>query len=60
MADLGYPTDAGAVLLIELEGLKEEVEEVGAEVEAALWETGAIQVKIAEREDETDRIVGRA
>ena len=52
MADLGYPTDAGAVLLIELEGLKEEVEEVGAEVEAALWETGAIQVKIAETEEE--------
>ena len=52
VADLSYPTDAGAVLLIELEGLKEEVEEVGAEVEAALWETGAIQVKIAEKEEE--------
>ena len=52
VADLGYPEDAGAVLLIELEGLQEEVEEVGAEVEAALWETGAIQVKIAENEEE--------
>ena len=52
VADLGYPEDAGAVLLIELEGLKEEVEEVGAEVEAALWETGAIEVKIAEKEEE--------
>ena len=52
VADLGYPDDAGAVLLIELEGLKEEVEEIGAEVEAALWETEASQVKIAEEESE--------
>jgi len=52
MADLGYPEDAGAVLLIELEGLKEEVEDIGAEVEAALWETQASQVKVAEEEDE--------
>ena len=52
VADLGYPEDAGAVLLIELEGLKEEVEEVGAEVEPALWETGAIQVNIAEEDAE--------
>ena len=52
VADLGYPEDAGAVLLIELEGLKEEVEEVGAEVETALWETGAIQVNIAEEDAE--------
>ena len=50
--DLGYPEDAGAVLLIELEGLEEEVQEVGAEVESALWETGSIQVKVAEREEE--------
>ena len=56
VADLGYPEDAGAVLLIELEGLKEEVEEVGAEVEAALWETGAIQVKIAEKEEERNAL----
>jgi glycolate oxidase len=52
MTDLGYPEDAGAVLLIELEGLKEEVEEIGAEVEAALWETQATQVKVAEEESE--------
>ncbi|PKB68557.1 MAG: hypothetical protein BZY81_01545 [SAR202 cluster bacterium Io17-Chloro-G4] len=52
MADLGYPEDAGAVLLIELEGLKEEVEEIGAEVEAALWETQASQVRVAEEENE--------
>ncbi len=56
VADLGYPTDAGAVLLIELEGLKEEVEETGPGVEAALWETGAIQVKIAEKEEERNAL----
>ncbi len=50
VTDLGYPEDAGAVLLIELEGLKEEVEELSAEVEAALWETGANEVKVAEAE----------
>lgn len=47
VTNAGYPDDAGAVLLIELEGLQEEVEEVGAAVEAALWETGASQVKVA-------------
>ena len=57
VTDLGYPEDAGAVLLIELEGLREEVEEISAEVEAALWETGASQVKVAEAEEE--RTAGR-
>ena len=51
-ADLGYPDNAGAVLLVEVEGLKEEVEEIGAQVEAALWETGAFQVRAAESEEE--------
>ena len=45
--DAGYPEDAGAVLLVELEGLTEEVDEVGQEVEAALWDTGATGVKEA-------------
>ena len=51
--DAGYPEDAGAVLLVELEGLTEEVDEVGQEVEAALWDTGATGVK--EAEDAADR-----
>ena len=38
--------------MIELEGLNEEVDEVGSGVEAALWETGATEVKVAEREAE--------
>ena len=45
VSDAGYPDDAGAVLLIELEGLNEEVNEIGLEVEAALWDTGASQVR---------------
>lgn len=56
MTDLGYPEDAGAVLLIELEGLKEEVEEIGAEVEAALWETQASQVKVAQEENQREAL----
>ena len=39
VSDAGYPDDAGAVLLIELEGLYDEVDEIGKEVEAALWDT---------------------
>ncbi len=58
--DAGYPEDAGAVLLIELEGLKEEVGEIGVQVEAALWETGAAQVKVAETAEERENLwVGR-
>jgi glycolate oxidase len=58
--DAGYPEDAGAVLLIELEGLKEEVGEIGVQVEAALWETGAVQVKVAESAEERENLwVGR-
>ena len=50
--DAGYPNDAGAVLLVELEGLAEEVEEDGNRVEAALWDTGAVQVSVAHQEEE--------
>ena len=50
--DAGYPNDAGAVLLVELEGLDEEVEEDGNRVEAALWDTGAVQVSVAHQEEE--------
>ena len=58
--DAGYPEDAGAVLLIELEGLQEEVDEIGAEVEAALWESGPSQVRTAEKaEDRANLWAGR-
>ena len=58
--DAGYPDDAGAVLLIELEGLQDEVDEIGNEVEAALWDTGATQVRTAEAAEERELLwVGR-
>ena len=56
VTDAGYPDDAGAVLLIELEGLWEEVDEVSREVESALWETGASDVRIAEEDSERERL----
>jgi glycolate oxidase len=60
VTNAGYPDDAGAVLLVELEGLQEEVDEVGAEIEAALWETGASQVKVAETLEKREALwVGR-
>ena len=58
--DAGYPEDAGAVLLIELEGLRGEVEELSREVESALWDTGATDVRVAEDEQEREKLwVGR-
>ena len=54
--DAGYPVDAGAVLLVELEGLTEEVDEVGQEVEAALWDTGATDVKEAKETADRERL----
>jgi glycolate oxidase len=54
--DAGYPTEAGAVLLVELEGLREEVEETSREVEAALWEGGAAQVRVAEAAEQRAKL----
>ena len=60
VTDAGYPLDAGAVLLVELEGLREEVEELTREVESALWETGASAVRVAEEDRDRERLwVGR-
>ncbi len=56
VTDAGYPDEAGAVLLIELEGLWEEVDEVSREVESALWETGAGEVRVAEEDAERERL----
>ena len=54
--DAGYPEGAGAVLLVELEGLVEEVEEIDTEVQASLWETGAVDVKIAESAEDREKL----
>ena len=56
VADAGYPNDAGAVLLVELEGLAEEVQEVSEEVTAALWDAGATEVRAAEDDAERERL----
>jgi glycolate oxidase len=48
----GYPLDAGAVLLIELEGLTEAVEEQLEQVVAVCEENGAREVRVAKSEAE--------
>ena len=42
-----FPSDAGAVLLVEAEGSEEEVEEVSVEVEATMYDAGAVNVRVA-------------
>ncbi len=53
---VGYPEDAGAVLLVEVEGLAEEAEEMAAAVETALWETGASQVRKADKAEDREKL----
>jgi glycolate oxidase len=48
----GYPMDAAAVLLIEVEGLTEEADEQMWLVQEICYQCGAREVKIAETEDE--------
>jgi glycolate oxidase subunit GlcD len=51
-AHAGYPLDAGAVLLIELEGLESEIAGEAVDVEALCRERGALDVKAARSEEE--------
>lgn len=50
----GYPLDAAAVLLLEVEGLKEEVEETALELEAVAAENHARSVRTARSTEERD------
>ena len=52
----GYPLDAGAVLLIEVEGLAEGVAEDAAIVDVACREAGAREVRSAEAQAERDAL----
>jgi glycolate oxidase len=52
----GYPMDAGAVLLIELEGLREAVEEEAEAVAAICRRSGAREVRRARDEAERQRL----
>jgi glycolate oxidase len=49
----GYPEDAGAVLLVELDGVSEQVEDDTAEIERICLESGAFELRTAV--DEADR-----
>jgi glycolate oxidase len=50
----GYPMDASAVLLIELEGLREGVEEQGEQVRNACIRSGAREFRVARSAEERD------
>jgi glycolate oxidase len=52
----GYPLDSGAVLLIELEGLREQVEEDAQQVIAICNQVGAREVRRAQDEIERQRL----
>ena len=50
----GYPMDAGAVLLIEIEGLKETVEEQVEQIQQVCLESKAREVRIARSDEERE------
>ncbi|MBV8070362.1 MAG: FAD-binding protein [Acidobacteriaceae bacterium] len=50
----GYPLDAAAVLLIEVEGLKEAVEEDAGRISAVCRDCGARDVRVAQTAEERD------
>jgi glycolate oxidase len=52
----GYPTDSAAVLLIELEGIREQVEEDAVAAEAICQRVGAREVRRAKDEAERQRL----
>lgn len=55
-AHAGYPKDAEAVLLIEVDGLRERVEEEARQIAPLCKENGARTVRTAESEDERERL----
>jgi glycolate oxidase len=52
----GYPPDAGAVLLIEVEGLREAIEEQAKTVRAICDEKGAREVRVGFSAEERERL----
>jgi glycolate oxidase len=55
-AHCGYPPDAGAALLIEVEGLREEAEEESEAVQAICEQSGAREVRIGTDAAERERL----
>ncbi len=56
VTEVGLPSGAGAVLLVELEGEEDEVEDEGMQVEAILSESGATEIRWAESARERERL----
>ena len=52
----GYPEGAGAVLLVEVDGLRESVEEESAEIEAVCQRYEPIEIRTASDEAERERL----
>ena len=52
----GYPPEAGAVLLVEVDGLLEQVESQARVVDAVCREAGALEIRLAATEDERARL----
>jgi glycolate oxidase len=50
----GYPLDAAAVLLIEVEGLREAIEEQAQQIESVCRSSGAREVRVAQSNAERD------
>jgi glycolate oxidase len=52
----GYPPEAGAVLLVEVDGLLEQVEGQAQVVDAVCRDAGALEIRLAAAEDERARL----
>ena len=52
----GYPQDAGAVLLVELDGVREAVEEEAQEVREILLDHSVSEIRVAEKEEEREKL----
>ncbi len=52
----GYPPEAGAVLLVEVDGLSEQVDRQGQSVDRVCRETGALSIRAATTADERARL----
>jgi glycolate oxidase len=55
-AHCGYPPDAGAALLIEVEGLREETEDEAAAIHAVCEERGAREVRTGHSPEDRERL----
>lgn len=51
-----FPSDAGAVLLVEIEGVVEEVDELSGDVQATMYDSGATDVQLALDAQERERL----